>query len=115
MKTELESRTKDFGVRAVRLIRTFPKTVDGIEVGRQLLRSAASIGANYREANRAESKDDFVHKVGLAEKEASETGYWLEICRDASLGPPQRIKVLLGESCELLAILTTIGRKAKGR
>ena len=115
MKTELEGRTKRFAVEIIKTVRNFPRAVDGIEVGRQLLRSATSIGANYREANRAESKDDFVHKVGLAEKEASETGYWLEICRDASLGPPQRIKVLLGESCELLAILTTIGRKAKGR
>ena len=73
------------------------------------------MGANYREANRAESKDDFIHKVGLAEKEASETRYWLEICFDAALGSPERSKLLRDESSELLAILTTIGRKAKGR
>jgi len=76
MKTELEQRTKNFAVKVVTLIRTFPKTVDGIEVGRQLLKSGTSIGANYRE----ESKADFIHKVGIAEKEASETIYWLEIC-----------------------------------
>jgi four helix bundle protein len=115
MKTELENRTKGFAVEIIKTVRTFPRAVDGIEVGRQLLRAATSIGANYREANRAESKDDFIHKVGLAEKEASETGYWLEICWDAALGPPQRVKTLLNESSELLAILTTIGRKAKGR
>ncbi len=80
-----------------------------------MLRAGTSIGANYREANRAESKADFVHKVGLAEKESSETGYWLEICWDADLGAPQRVKPLLDESSELLAILTTIGRKAKAR
>ncbi|HEY2081513.1 MAG TPA: four helix bundle protein [Verrucomicrobiae bacterium] len=115
MKTELEGRTKEFAVQIVRLIRTFPKTVDGIEVGRQLLKSGTSIGANYREANRAESKSDFIHKVGISEKEASETVYWLEICDAAILGRNAEVKSLLGEANELLAILTTIGRKAKGR
>jgi len=115
MKTELEGRTKEFSVRIVRLIRTFPKTVDGIEMGRQLLRSGTSIGANYREANRAESKSDFIHKVGIAEKEASETEYWLEICEAAPLGDTNEVRALLQESRELLAIVTTIGRKAKGR
>lgn len=115
MKTELESRTRSFAVEIVKLIRTFPRTVDGIEVGRQLLKSGTSIGANYREANRAESKDDFVHKVGVSEKEASETVYWLEICEAASIGKAEEVRVLLAESKELLAILITIGRKAKGR
>jgi len=115
MKTELEDRTKRFSVDVIRAVRTFPKVIDGWEVGRQLLRSATSIGANYREANRAESKADFIHKIGLAEKEASETGYWLEICGDSAIGAPAKIKALLAESVELLAILTTIGRKAKGR
>jgi four helix bundle protein len=115
MKTELENRTKEFSIRLVRLIRTFPKTVDGIEIGRQLLRSSTSIGANYREANRAESKSDFIHKVGVAEKEASETVYWLEICEGALVGDANEVRVCLKESRELLAIVTTIGRKAKGR
>jgi four helix bundle protein len=115
MKTELEGRTKDFAIRIVRLIRTFPKTVDGIEVGRQLLKSGTSVGANYREANRAESRNDFLHKVGIAEKEASETAYWLEICEASTLGKPEEVRALLKEANELLAILTTIGRKAKGK
>ena len=66
MKTELEGRTREFAVAAVRFVRTFPRTVDGIEVGRQLLRSACSIGASDREANRAEAKSDFTQKVGIA-------------------------------------------------
>jgi len=115
MKTELEGRTKEFSVRIVRLIRTFPKTVDGIEMGRQLLKSGTSIGANYREANRAESKPDFIHKVGIAEKEASETVYWLEICEAAPLGQADEVSSLLDEGHEILAIVTTIGRKAKTR
>jgi four helix bundle protein len=115
MKTEFEQRTKEFGIRIVRLIRTFPKTVDGIEIGRQLLLAGTSIGANYREANRAESKSDFIHKIGVAEKEASETVYWLEICEGAAVGEANEVRALLKESRELLAIVTTIGRKAKGR
>jgi four helix bundle protein len=84
-------------------------------MGRQLLRSGTSIGANYREANRAESKADFIHKVGVAEKEASETVYWLELCEASPLGNTVEGRSLLAESNELLAILTTIGRKAKGQ
>jgi four helix bundle protein len=113
MKTELEERTKRFALAVLSVVRQFPRTTDGIEVGRQMLRSAMSVGANYREANRAESKDDFIHKVGLAEKEASETGYWLEICEAAPLGKADTVRALLKEANELLAILITIGRKAR--
>jgi four helix bundle protein len=115
MKTELEGRTRDFAIAIVKFVRSFPRTVDGIEVGRQLLRSACSIGANYREGNRAESKSDFIHKVGITEKEASETAYWLEICLGSQLGASDEARRQLKEAGELLAIITTIGRKAKGR
>jgi four helix bundle protein len=115
MKTELEGRTREFAVKIVRLIRAFPKTLDGIEVGRPLLKAGTSTGANYREANRAESRADFIHKVGVAEKEAAETIYWLEICSAASPGASDDTRTLLKEANELLAIVTTIGRKAKGK
>lgn len=69
MKTELEERTKKFAVQVVKTVAAFPKNSEGQIVGRQLLRAGTSIGANYREANRAESKNDFIHKVGIAEKE----------------------------------------------
>jgi four helix bundle protein len=113
MKTELEERTKRFAVRVVKTVAAFPKTSEGQIIGRQLLRAGTSIGANYREANRAESKSDFIHKVGIAEKEAAETVYWLEICRDIGLGSGKMIAELLEESGQLLAILITIGRKTK--
>ena len=114
MKTELEGRTLEFALRVVSFVGTFPKTTTGLVIGRQLLRSGSSIGANYREANRAESKDDFIHKVAIAEKEASEAEYWLQICQRAGLGGKE-IESLLDESRQLLAILTTIGRNAKKR
>jgi four helix bundle protein len=113
MKTELEERTKKFAVRVVKTVAAFPKSAEGQILGRQLRRSGTSVGANYRDANRAESKGDFVHKIGVAEKEAAETAYWLEICRDAGLGSEKQIAELLNEPGQLLAILVTIGRKAK--
>jgi four helix bundle protein len=112
MKTELEGRTLEFSLGIISFVAGFPKSSTGLVIGRQLLKSATSIGANYREANRAESKSDFIHKVGIAEKEASESEYWLLSCQRAKLGA-DGIDGLLDEARQLLAILTTIGRKAK--
>ena len=78
-KKELERRTMAFAVSVFRFLRTLPGTVDSRVIGYQIGKSASSIGANYREANRSESRDDFAHKIGVVLKEASETGYWLEI------------------------------------
>jgi four helix bundle protein len=109
MKTELESRTLEFALRIIAFVESVPNTAAGLVVGRQLLRAGSSIGANYREAGRAESKDDFIHKISIAEKEAAETEYWLLICQRAGLGAKD-IESLLDESRQLLAIITTIGR-----
>ena len=86
MKTELEGRSKRFSLELISVLKSFPRGFLGEVIGRQLLKSGTSIGANYREANRAGSKADFVHKVNLAEKEAAETVYWLELCEEAGLG-----------------------------
>ena len=93
MQTELEERTRKFAVQVVKTVAAFPKSSEGQIIGKQLLRSGTSIGANYREANRAESRNDFVHKVGVAEKEAAETIYWLEICRDTKLGAENKFQI----------------------
>ena len=113
MKTELEDRTKRFSLNLISLLKSLPKGYLGDVIGRQLLKSGTSIGANYREANRAESKADFVHKVNISEKEAAETVYWLEICMEAGFGTSAEIERLAEEAKELLAILTTIGRNTK--
>jgi four helix bundle protein len=115
MKYELEGRTLDFSVNLITYGRGFARTDAASIAGLQLLRAGTSIGANYREANRAESGDDFIHKTALAEKEASETDYWLEICIRCGLGNRSEAEVLTKEARELLAILTTINRKAKHR
>ena len=114
MKTELEGRTLEFAVRIVAFADVLPKTPAGWTIGRQLVKSGTSIGANYREAGRAESKNDFIHKVSIAEKEAAETEYWLLICQRVNVGSND-VAALLDEARQLLAILTTIGRNAKKR
>ena len=69
----------------------------------------------HREANRAESREDFVHKTGIAEKEAAEAEYWLELCVRRKIGSDAAALHLLAEASELLAIITTINRKGKNR
>ena len=111
----LEERTLAFAVAVVRLVGGLPRTDVASVVGRQLLKSGTSIGANYREANRAESREDFVHKSAIVLKECAETEYWLELCTRTELGVITERDTLLQEVRELLAIFTTINRRAKGR
>jgi four helix bundle protein len=82
-------------------------------LGHQLLRSGTSIGANYREANRAESRSDFIHETGLVEKEAAESRYWLELLDETRIGDSEERRWLLRESGELLAISASIGKTSK--
>jgi four helix bundle protein len=112
-KTELETRTKDFSLALIDLVERIPRSRAGDVVGRQLLRSGTSMGANYREANRAESRKDFLHKVGIATKESAETEYWLELIQESEHLKTTGCDKILAESQELLAILTSIGRNAK--
>ena len=112
-RKELEARTKRFAIAVIRFVSRLERTTASRVIGYQLLKSATSIGANYREANRAQSRRDFAHKISLSEKEASETCYWLEICEELPLGKRGDSTVLLGEAGELLAIFTSIGRSVR--
>jgi len=122
-KVELERRTKAFALRVIRFVAALPKSKVTDVISYQLLKSGTSIGANYREANRAESRPDFIHKtctersrsIALVEKEAAETQYWLELCQEAKIGDPEERQWLLQESGELLAIFTSIGKTSKAR
>ena len=112
---ELEKRTKDFALRIIDLVESWPRGRVFDVIGYQLLKSGTSVGANHREANRAQSYDDFIHKIGIVEKEASETQFWLEICEQRKLGPENQRMWLLQESGELLAIFTATGKTARLR
>jgi len=113
-KAELEQRTKEFSLQLIRFLESLPKNYLGEAMGKQLLKSGTSIGANYREANRAESKADFIHKLAIAEKEASETVYWLELMVEAGIGSRSEVAKPMQEAGELLAIFTAAGRTSKG-
>lgn len=112
---QLEERTTVFAVGVVRFAATFPRDDAAAVILKQLVKAGTSIGANYREANRAESAADFVHKTAVVVKECSETDYWLDICARTTLGDPTQRDWLCREARQLLAIFTTINRNAKRR
>ena len=105
---DLEKRTRNFTVSIIRLSATLPNTVEGKVVRSQITRSASSIGANYREANRARSKADFRNKIRICETEASETKYWLEIILEMKWKIEKQIQTNFNECKELLALFTSI-------
>ena len=112
-KTELEGRTRNFALAVMEFVEGFHRGSVPDTLGRQLVRSATSIGANYREAQRGESKADFIHKVALCEKEASESCYWLDLCATGKVGQESKAASLMAEAEALLAIFLTIGKRAK--
>lgn len=108
---DLESRTKKFAVRIIRLSTALPNTPEGIVVRNQLTKCGTSTGANYREANRSRSKADFKNRISICESEASETQYWLEIIVEMEWLSWDKAKPAYEECSELLAIFTSIGKK----
>ena len=110
---ELKKRTKQFVLRVIRLTEALPHTRTGEVLGRQLLRSGTSVGANYRAACRGRSRADFISKIGVVEEEADESQYWLELILEAGLLPSQQVSELTREASELTAIFTATGRSAK--
>jgi len=113
MEKDLEQRTKRFALAAIKLVGSLPRSAASDVLGRQLLRSATSIGANYREANRAVSRPNFTNKIGTVQKEAAETQYWLELVIESGISKGLNSTDLHSESTELLAVFTAIGRKLK--
>src|SRR5258708_35744642 len=103
---ELLGRTKTFAVRIVRLFRALPKNDIAAQVlGKQLLRSGTSVGAQYREARRARSRAEFLSKIESSLQELEETRYWFELLVEADIIPGKRLKPLMGEAAELAARL----------
>jgi four helix bundle protein len=106
----LEKRTKKFSINIIRLSAILPKIPEGIVVRNQITKSGTSIGANYREANRARSRADFKNKIKICESEASETQYWIEVIVEAGWLSWEKAKANYDECSELLAIFTSIGK-----
>ena len=111
MPRNLKKRTRRFAVRIIRLSTTLPDNPEGRVVRNQLTKSGSSIGANYREANRARSKAGFRNKIKICEGEASETQYWMEVIVKVNLLTWEQVKREYNECRELLAIFTATGKK----
>jgi len=103
---DIATRLRGLAVGVIRLCRTMPDDVAAKRVSRQLVRAATGAGANYEEARGAESRADFVHKLGIANKELREALYWLQLTREATLLVDDELERLAREAYELVAILT---------
>ncbi len=112
-KEDLQIRTKEFALKVIRMYSALPKSTEAQVLGKQVLRSGTSVGANYREASRSRSKPEFIAKIGDCLKELDETAYWLELLAESSIVPSERVADLRDECDQLLAIFTTISKKAK--
>lgn len=113
--TELKARTKTFALRVIHLTGSLPRKPAADVLGRQLLRSACSVAANYRSACRAKSRADFISKMGTVEEEADESGLWLELLGESATLPVARLAPLRHEADELTAIAVASIRTARSR
>ena len=109
----IQERTFEFGVRIIQLVDRLPRTTAGVQIGRQLVASGTSVGANMQEADGAESKTDFIHKVGVALKEAQESHYWLRLIDATLLKNDAEVKSLVQEAYEISRIIGAIKRTAR--
>ncbi|CAN5310412.1 four helix bundle protein [soil metagenome] len=112
---DLKIRTKLFALRIIRLYSALPKITEAQVIGKQVLRSGTSVGAQYREACRARSDAEFVSKIESSLQELEETIYWLELLVEAEITPAQKLQNLQQEAEELMAILTASVKTVKAR
>jgi four helix bundle protein len=112
-ENDLAMRTKNFALQIIRLFSALPKTTEAQVIGRQVLRSGTSVGANYREAYRGRSKPEFIAKCGDCLREIEETAYWLDLLADAGVVTPEKLRNVRQECSELIAIFVTILKRSK--
>jgi len=110
----LKNRTKRFALQVIRLCRALPRSQESSIISRQLLRSATSVGANYRAVRRARSTADFVSKLGIVLEEADETLFWIELLVESGAAHPEKIAFVCREANELVSIFVASLRTAKG-
>lgn len=109
---ELEMRTTDFAKRVIRLCRAIPKDTINQQIVAQIVRSSGSVGANYREANEAVGKKDFLYRLRIARKECKETEHWIDLLVEANPDVEDRTKDLYEEGQQLRNILSSIIEKS---
>jgi len=112
---DLKKRTKQFGLRVIHLIEALPSSRAASVIGRNLLRSGTSVGANFRAASRARTRPDYISKLGMAIEQADESLYWMEMLVEAKLIPGEKLTALMKEANELVTILTTSAKTRRAR
>ena len=114
-KNDLRERTTDFALRIIRMYSSLPRSTVSQTLGKQVLRSGTSVGAQFRESQRAKSDADFINKLESVLQEADETAYWLELLVRAKIVPASKLESLRKETDEIIAIFVTIVTKVKKR
>ena len=109
---DLKARTKQFALRVMKMVDALPRTIQGRAIAKQVIGSATSVAANYRAACRARSRAEFIAKIGVVEEEADESCFWLELIIDSSLLTEERIRPVLSEAGELVAIMAASRKSA---
>ncbi|BDI18048.1 four helix bundle protein [Nostoc cf. commune SO-36] len=114
---DFKRRTKQLALRVIRLVEALPQSRTADVIGKQLIRSATSVGANYRSACRGKSTADVIAKLSLVEEEADESLYWMELVVEVGLLPLEKVKSLMLENTEILAMtvasIKTLRNKSK--
>ena len=108
---ELRNRTKAFSLRIIKLYQALPKTEEARIIGKQLLRSGTSVGANLRAATRSRSTAEFVSKLSIVAEEADECAFWMELMIESGIISPKKLGPLLNESIEITKIIS-VSRKS---
>ncbi len=112
-QAELKKRTKQFGLRVMKMVGALPNDSVGRAIGGQLVRSGTSVGANYRPACRGRSKAEFIAKLGIVIEEADESGYWMELIIEGGLLPTDKVELLLDEANQITAIMVASRKSAQ--
>jgi four helix bundle protein len=112
---EMRKRTKQFALRILKLADSLPHTASGRAMAGQIARSGTSVAANYRAAGKARSKAEFIAKLGIAEEEADETQFWLEMIVESGTVPDNQLEALQLEARELTAIVAASRISASNR
>lgn len=114
-ENDLKNRTKSFALRIMKLVDALPKNTAGFALANQLIRSATSVGSNYRAAARSRSKTEFIARLVVVEEEADESAYWLELIIEGKLIKKSLVEPLLTEANELTAIFVASIKSAKSQ
>ena len=111
--TALQARTKEFVLRSIKVFRALPPTEEARIIGKQFLRSASSVGANYRAVCRARSQNEFFSKLSITVEEADESLFWLEIISESGILPVEKLAPIMKESEEIIKILSRARKNTK--